>query len=165
MSKVKDKNEKLKQDLFAGAKQKEENFSIQSLKSSNSHIRESAALMDKYVDSFSLISQGINSGTKQLEGIDNVYQANQHKLLQGQFLQKELHKRNQKNKLMVQGSFFFLIFVVIFIFLRRLFFRDLYKWQWFNSATTTFDTLPSNAEFILSGQNQHTQFTISDGSL
>ncbi|KAL4484359.1 hypothetical protein ABPG74_019536 [Tetrahymena malaccensis] len=165
MSKVKDKNEKLKQDLFAGAKQKEENFSIQSLKSSNSHIRESAALMDKYVNQFQLVSQELSSGTQALEGIDSVYQTNQHKLQQGKMFLKELHRRNQKNKLMVYGSFFFFIFVVIFIFLRRLFFRDLYKWQWFSSATTTFDTLPNNAEFILSGQNQQNQFFISDGSL
>ncbi|KAL4489868.1 hypothetical protein ABPG72_010767 [Tetrahymena utriculariae] len=143
----------------------EKNFSIQSLKSSNSHIQESAALMDKYVNSFTLISQELSSGTQALEGIDSVYQTNQHKLSQGKSFLKELHKRNQKNKMMVYGSFFFLIFVVIFIFLRRLFFRDLYKYQWFNSATTTFDTLPSNAEFFLSGQNQQNQFIISDGSL
>ena len=106
---------------------------IQSMKSANSQLQETRNLLHNSMERITGIKAGVANTSDNLVGTNSMYWDYEHKLKKSRMYLVELKKKEAANARKIRMSFFFLVFTVIFVVIRRIIFPDIYRWSWFSS--------------------------------
>ena len=102
---------------------------IQSMKSANSQLQETRNLLHNSMERITGIKAGVANTSDNLVGTNSMYWDYEHKLKKSRMYLVELKKKEAANARKIRMSFFFLVFTVIFVVIRRIIFPDIYRWS------------------------------------
>ena len=113
-----------KKNLFTHA---DPNIAIREMKSMHSHLHKTKAMLHQSVDLMNSIQMGVGNISNNLVDTSTMYDHYESKLKKTDLYVKELKKKEEENARKIKISFWTLIVVVIFIFIRRLIFPSFYR--------------------------------------
>lgn len=122
--------DKDKEKLFAGASSYlNPSLSIQSVRSINQHLIDTRILMNESVDKIKAISEGVRNTSYNLQSTDNIYNNCSNEMRKAGIFITEISKKEASNAFKIRASFFIFLAVCVYVILRRIFFRNLYRWS------------------------------------
>ncbi|KAM3131578.1 hypothetical protein pb186bvf_016362 [Paramecium bursaria] len=91
------------------------------------HLTEARSLASQADEGFTNVSGTVSKTSENLHKIDDQYRFQKQSLQKSTLFIQSLKKQHQMNIIQVYGAFFFLVMVVVFIIMRRLFYRNFYN--------------------------------------